>query len=281
MRIVVTGGTGFIGNHVINELLNQNIDVIATGTNIEKAETYSWFKKVQFIEFDINNNSSSILLEQISTEDKLLHLAWFGLPNYRSLFHFEENLMPQYNFIKDVITWGLNDITVTGTCFEYGKKEGALSEDMTANPDNSYSLDKNTLHKFLEQLQLQNNFSLKWARLFYMFGEGQSSSSILSQLDKAINNRDNEFNMSKGDQIRDYLNVTEVASKLVKVILNDNFSGTINCCSGYGITVKSLVDNHLKNGNYELKLNLGHYPYNDYEAFAFWGDNTKWNSIFA
>ena len=281
MRVVVTGGTGFIGNHVINELLNQDIDVIATGTSVEKAKTYSWFKKVRFIEFDLNTTPSIILLERISTDDKLLHLAWSGLPNYKSLFHFEKNLMPQYNFIKDMVNWGLKDITITGTCFEYGKKEGALCENMKADPENSYSIAKDTLHKFLAQLQSQNNFKLKWARLFYMFGEGQSPSSILSQLDKAIKNQGQEFNMSPGDQIRDYSNVTEIARKLVKITLHDNFNGILNCCSGHGIAVKTLVENHLSNRNYEMKLNLGHYPYNDYEAFAFWGDNSKWNSIFA
>ncbi len=281
MRVVVTGATGFIGNHVILELLKRNIDVIATGTNFKKAQAYSWFDKVQFVEFDIMENSSDVLLGQLSTDDKLMHLAWSGLPNYKSLFHFENNLLPQYNFIKDVVTWGLKDITITGTCFEYGKKDGALKEGMIPDPDNSYSIAKDTLHKFLEQLNLLNGFRLKWARLFYTYGPGQSPSSILSQLDEAIDSGEHSFNMSKGEQIRDYLNITEVASKLARISLNDNFSGTINCCSGYGITVKSLVENHLKNRNCAIKLNLGFYPYNDYEAFAFWGDNTKWNSIFA
>ena len=281
MRAVVTGGTGFIGNHVINELLRKNIDVIATGTNREKAISFPWFNKVEFIEYDIHRDSSSVILDRISPSDKLLHLVWSGLPNYKSLFHFERNLMPQYHFLKDVVEAGISDITVTGTCFEYGKKEGALSEDMITNPDNSYSIAKDTLHKFLEQLQLHKEFNLKWVRLFYMFGHGQAPSSILSQLDKAIDNQESQFNMSAGEQVRDYLNVTEVASKLSAIVLNDRFHGTINCCSGHGITVKALVESHLIKRNCELKLNLGYYTYNDYEAFAFWGDNTKWNSIFA
>jgi nucleoside-diphosphate-sugar epimerase len=281
MKVIVTGGTGFIGNHVINELLHQNVEVIATGTNIKKARALPWFNEVEFVELDITTKNSDVLFNKISSNDKLLHLAWSGLPNYKSPVHFEKNLMAQYFFLKDIVNSGIKDVTVTGTCFEYGKKEGVLNEDMLTDPDNAYSIAKDTLHKFLKQLQLQKEFNLKWARLFYMFGPGQAPSSILAQLDKAIDNKESQFNMSAGEQVRDYLNVTEMASKLSTIVLNDRFHGTINCCSGNGITIKALVESHLIKRNSELKLNLGYYPYNDYEAFAFWGDNTKWNSIFA
>jgi len=103
--------------------------------------------------------------------DLLIHLAWEGLPNYKSLFHFEENLPGHYAFLKNLITHGLSDITVTGTCLEYGLKEGKLSEDMVTNPSNSYAIAKDTLRKFLEQLQSVQPFHLKWVRLFYMYAQ--------------------------------------------------------------------------------------------------------------
>ena len=46
MKILVTGATGFIGNYVIEELLKQEFQVIATSRNIEKAKEKSWFEKV-------------------------------------------------------------------------------------------------------------------------------------------------------------------------------------------------------------------------------------------
>ena len=64
----------------------------------------------------------------------LIHLAWEGLPNYKAAFHVEENLPRHFPFLKNLIKNGLKDLTVTGTCFEYGMQEGSLQEDMEVFP---------------------------------------------------------------------------------------------------------------------------------------------------
>ena len=82
-------------------------------------------------------------------------------------------------------------------------------------------------------------------------------------------------NMSKGDQIRDYLPIEKVAKNIVAISTQNGISGIINCCSGAPITVKQFTKNYLNQINQTIKLNLGHYPYSDLEPFAFWGDNNK------
>ncbi len=272
MKVAVTGSTGFIGNHVVTLLLKQNIKVVATGTNIQKAEKISWFNDVDFIELDLNKELEEKKINKISSCDVLIHLAWSGLPNYKELFHFEKNLYTQYNFLKSVIEKGLKEVAITGTCFEYGMKEGALHTGMLADPQNSYALAKDSLRKFLQQLQLKSDFKMKWLRLFYMYGAGQSEKSILSQLEKALQNGDNHFNMSAGEQLRDYLAVEDVAKFIVEAALNKNKNGIYNICSGIPISIKKLVENYLKENNKNINLNLGFYPYTDFEPMAFWGE---------
>jgi dTDP-6-deoxy-L-talose 4-dehydrogenase (NAD+) len=85
---------------------------------------------------------------------------------------------------------------------EYGLREGCLSEDMPVLPSNPYSLAKNELRLHVEELKNQFLFSFKWVRLFYMFGKGQNPGSLLSQLDKALQEGDKIFNMSGGEQTR-------------------------------------------------------------------------------
>ena len=85
-------------------------------------------------------------------------------------------------------------------------------------------------------------FSFKWVRLFYMYGKGQNPNSLLSQLDKAIANGDKAFNMSGGEQVRDYLPVEKVAEYIVKVALQDKINGVINCCSGEPVSVKEFEE---------------------------------------
>ena len=101
MKVIVTGGTGFIGNNIVKQLLQQGLDVIVTGMNIKEAVNKDWFNKVDFIELDINKPLTNEFKHKIVSSDKLIHLIWSGLPNYKELFHFENNLMPQYSFIKE------------------------------------------------------------------------------------------------------------------------------------------------------------------------------------
>jgi dTDP-6-deoxy-L-talose 4-dehydrogenase (NAD+) len=274
MKVLVTGATGFIGGYVVRELINQGYRVVATSKNPEKAKAFEWISQVQYIPCDLNVVQENFF-QFFQQPELLIHLAWEGLPNYKDLFHLEENLVSNYWFLKNMIEHGLEFLVVTGTCFEYGMQSGALNENLEAKPDNPYGLAKDTLKKFLEQLQKKIDFELKWVRLFYMYGKGQSSSSILSQLDKALENREADFNMSGGEQLRDYLPVEKVAEYIVKIAMQNKVHGIINCCSGKPISIRKLVENYLEKKQKNIHLNLGYYPYPDYEPMAFWGDDKK------
>lgn len=271
MKITIIGGTGFIGTHLIKELLNHNIELIITGTSELNARNKSWYKNVDFLELDLNKQIKPINYKKLASSDLLINLAWEGLPNYNKLFHYEKVLMKQYEFIKNLVELGLKDIVITGTCFEYGKREGPLDTTMETNPTNPYAIAKDTLRKFLFLLMNDHPFNLKWLRLFYMYGEGQSKYSILSQLQTAINNGDKYFNMSGGEQERDYLPVTMVAKEIIDISLSNKESNIYNICSGSPIKLKTLVEDYIKANNASININYGFYPYNESEAMSFWG----------
>ncbi|MBU2524831.1 NAD-dependent epimerase/dehydratase family protein [Patescibacteria group bacterium] len=277
MKILVTGSTGFIGNYVINELLKYDLDIIATARNEDKAKKQNWFDKVKFLSCDLNSQIN--FFNYFDQPDAVIHLAWEGLPNYKELFHIERNLPNDIFFLSNLIKAGLKKLTVTGTCLEYGLVNGCLSEEIITNPQNPYGIAKDTLRKYLESLESYYKFDFKWVRLFYLYGKGQNEKSVLSQLAKAIANKENEFNMSGGEQLRDYLNVEKVAEIIIKITLQDKVKDKFNCCSGKPISIRKLVENYLDTNNLSIKLNLGYYPYNDYEPFAFWGDNRKLKGI--
>lgn len=281
LKILVTGASGFIGNHLIKELLkNTNHEIIATSRDIEKAKKYDWFSKVKHISYDLNSKEELNLYDYFYKPDKVIHLAWDGLPNYNDLIHIEKNLFNNYQFIKNLVANGLKDITITGTCFEYGMVNGCLSEDIQTNPSNSYAVAKDSLRKFTEELKKQYNFSYKWIRLFYMYGERQGEKSLIALLDKAIQNGEKEFNMSGGEQLRDYLYIEEVASNISKISLQNLVDNqVINCCRGKPISIRKFVENYLDEKSYSMRLNLGYYPYPAYEPMAFWGDNRKLQKV--
>ncbi|HSZ84677.1 MAG TPA: NAD(P)-dependent oxidoreductase [Puia sp.] len=279
-KILVTGSTGFLGNYVIKYLLSNNYKVMATSSSEENAKQKEWFKQVNYISFNLNSiDPNKNYFNFFQEPDLLIHLAWEGLPNYKSDFHTKINLPLQSLFLNNLIDNGLNDITITGTCFEYGMKEGCLSEDMGVHPANPYAVAKNELCKYLQQLQKNSSFNLKWVRLFYMYGFGQNPNSLLSQLDSALDKNEKVFNMTGGQQVRDYLPVETVAEYVVKIALQNKIQGVINCCSGNPVTVEKFVREYLEKKNKKISLNLGYYPYPDFEPMAFWGDNKKLKRI--
>ncbi|MBK9501205.1 MAG: NAD-dependent epimerase/dehydratase family protein [Leptospiraceae bacterium] len=278
-KVLVTGATGFIGQYVIRNLLKKpGVEIFAVTRDIQKASLLDFFPKIKFVESDIALGSSRIL-HIVSGVDAVIHLAWDGLPNYKESFHIEKNLFDNYRFCKEAIEYGVKNLTVVGTCFEYGMVDGCLKEDMYPKPNNAYALAKDSLRKFIEQLSSKHSFLFKWVRLFYMYGVGQAKTSLVSQLEQAILRGDIEFNMSGGEQLRDYLPVADVAANIIACSLQEQVNGIINCSSGKPVSVRNFVENYLKERNVAMKLNFGYYPYPDYEPMAFWGDNRKLKMI--
>jgi len=279
-KVLVTGATGFIGNYVVRELLEKNCSVIASSAHENSAKQKDWIDHVDYVPFDIKEVNESInYFDFFGGPDLMIHLAWEGLPNYKSSFHIEENLPGHIRFLTNLVQNGLRDLTVAGTCLEYGMQEGALREDMPALPSTSYAIAKNELRKALETMHQNYPFSLKWARLFYIHGKGQNPNSLLSQLDQALANDEPVFNMSGGDQSRDYLSVEKAAEYLVRIALQNEVAGIINCCSGEPITIRQFLRNYLSKLGRNISLNFGYYPYPDYEPLHYWGDNNKLKTV--
>ena len=269
MKVLVTGATGFVGRHLVAALLARGCEVRAVARNAETARSMPWIEDVEFVSADIHAADLNVvaLTEGI---DALVHLAWPGLPNYRALFHFEHNLMADYRFIKSAVEAGVQQVLVTGTCFEYGMQSGPLSESTEPRPSNPYGLAKHTLHLFLQNLQQEQPFTLQWARLFYLHGAGQNPNSLLAALDRAIDSGEPTFNMSAGEQLRDFLAIETAASHLAAILHQRDFDGVVNCASGQPVSVRALVEQRLRERGATLDLNLGHYPYPTHEPMAFW-----------
>lgn len=268
MMIAVTGASGFIGRHVLSALQLQDVEVVAVTRNAARLGGLS--NTVRIVEMDIARPSSENF-EQMGRPDVLIHLAWDGLPNYKSLQHFETELPRQYHFLKSMIEAGLPSLLVTGTCFEYGMQSGPLAADMLTKPNNPYGYAKDALQKQLTLLKSTMHFNLTWARLFYMYGDGQPRTSLYPKLKEAVSLGDKVFNMSGGEQLRDYLRVEEVAHQIAQLAMAKGDIGAVNVCSGNPVSVRRLVEQWIADNCWKIELNLGYYPYPDYEPMAFWG----------
>jgi nucleoside-diphosphate-sugar epimerase len=278
MRLAVTGAGGFLGRHVLSALADRGrraVAVVRPGASVP-----AWSAGHAVVHLDLRHPPNDAF-ERLGSPDALLHLAWGGLPNYRSPHHLADELPSQLGFLEGMLNSGLQALVITGTCFEYGMQSGCLTEDMEPRPDNPYALAKDTLRRRLESIQSERPFHLTWARLFYLYGEGQAPNSLRPQLERAVARGLSAFDMSGGQQVRDYLPVTTAADHLVTLLERGRNDGIVNVCSGQPITVREQVERWIRDNEWSIQLNLGHYPYPDYEPMSFWGDRGKLTRILA
>ncbi len=269
MKILITGASGFIGKKIVDKLINKDFEIyVLLRKNIKEFQTL--YPNVNIVEGDLKSIKKEKLIElKITT---IIHLAWENVSKVLEESHYD-HLQTQIEFFNKLSETYVNKILVSGTCFEYGKIEGKLNVTVEPQPISQYGIAKDKLRKWLIDFCANNkSISISWMRLFYVFGEGQHERSLYSQLLSAINEKNSEFKMSKGLQIRDFINVNTVADDFLKeIFINRNSLNIMNICSENPISVRDFVENIIKNHNANIKLNLGVYEIPTYEPLAFWG----------
>ena len=271
MRVAITGATGFVGRHVLAALQRHDIDLVVT-TRSPAAPASD--DRVEIVRMDLADPGPDPFV-QLGSPDILVHLAWDGLPHYQSPRHVDIELPAQVAFLDACINGGLPRLVVTGTCFEYGLQSGELSETMPAAPVTAYGSAKDQLRRHLESRQRDRDFDLAWLRLFYVFGDGQAPTSLYSQLQAAIRRDAPSFDMSPGDQVRDFLPIADAATLIARIALLTGDTGIVNLCSGQPVAVAGLVRDWLASAGATMALNLGHFPYPATEPMSFWGSRRK------
>jgi dTDP-6-deoxy-L-talose 4-dehydrogenase (NAD+) len=278
MKVALTGGTGFIGQHVRKLLAKTNHEVLLVVR--EQAKIGELGANEKFVTADISEDRND-WFNCLGRPDVLLHLAWGGLPNYLDSYHVDVELPSQVKFLNNLIIGGLCQLVVTGTCYEYGLTSGALVESQETNPNTPYGIAKDRLRKSLSDLRSEFEFELTWARIFYPYGDGQSEMSIYSQLRVAMLKGDQQFKMGSGKQILDFISVEKVASALVYLSTRCAGVGLVNVGSGEPQSVLDFVNDQIRVLGAQLEPLVGALPDRNFESQAFWADTTKSQSLFA
>lgn len=275
MKVVsISGSTGFIGSHLLKEINKENYQINLLARKKIKINN----KKNVFIKFDLDKNYKNCF-KKIGSPDILIHLAWGGIPNYNSNYHLNEELNKQYLFLSNCIKNGLKNLIITGTCLEYGAIEDRLVERMNVYPQIPYAKAKYELYKKIIKLKKSFNFNLIWTRVFFVYGDNTTHKTIYSELKASIKNKDKFFNMSPGDQIRDYLNISDLTKILIKLLKSNLDIGIINICSGNKLTLKTIVKKWIKKNKSLIKINTCYYNYNIHEPRNIVGSTRKLNKF--
>ena len=260
------GSEGFIGRAIQREALNLSLTCWTHSSNSFDRH------------FDLYDRSTWDSLISQNPKSVIL-LSWPGLPNYNDSFHLSRNLPASIELIEELINVGLKNLIIAGTCYEYGLQCGELQEDDLTDPINCYSMAKDSLRRFTENICIKHSVRWCWLRVFYPYGQGQNINSLLPSLDRAIDDGESLFKMSSGRQIRDFLPVESVAKHILLLAQNQNASGVFNSCSGEPRSLREMVEQRIKQRNSDIQVKLGHYPDRLDEPLAFWGCPNRINKL--
>lgn len=238
-RVLVTGSTGFIGQHCIQPLINAGYEVYAC---YHKTAYIKDIPNVQWIKIDLMdmNDVESVLKELKPTH--LLHLAWCVNP--KTYLHTEENIVwleKSISLVRIFIENGGKRVITAGTCFEYDLSHGCLEEDSSPlDADTLYAACKISLYNICKVMCGSMGVEYCHGRIFYIYGTGESKERVVPYVINSLLNGD-KAEVSQGKQIRDYMYVDDVSKSFVQ-LLNSDATGAYNIGSGQGKSLKSIFD---------------------------------------
>lgn len=274
LRVSVTGANGYIGNHVVNNLLK--LDNIAITTIDRKESIFSGNKKIYNITKDICNEKCTY--KNIGSPDVLIHLAWSDGFYHNSEEHFK-NLFGHYCFLKNIIDGGCSNINVIGTMHEIGYYYGAVQEDTPCCPLSLYGISKNALRQAILAYSKENNINTKWLRVFYITGDDRRNKSIFSKILELCDKQIDQLPFTSGQNCFDFIDIDQLAKQIVCASLQTEYTGIINCCSGKPIKLADKVNEFIRVNNLKINLKYGSFPEKKSESPAIWGDSSIINQI--
>lgn len=238
--ILVTGGTGFVGRHVLAAMAKQDIEVhVVTSSNqsILVSENINWHH------LDLHNTSAVTQLLKTIKPSHLLHLAWFAKPvEYWTSLQNTNWLTSSLHLLTSFIESGGSRAVLVGSCAEYDwQYEHCHEIDTPCIPKTLYGSAKYACYLMSKAIAQQSSLSFAWARLFFLFGQYEYADRLIPSAIKNLKQK-TVFQVKNGEQVRDFMYVKDVASALL-ALLNSEVQGPVNIASGKPLSIKQLLDN--------------------------------------
>lgn len=224
MRILITGGTGFIGRHLVPMLDQHQVMQISRETGS------SALTNLKILKADLTCPDSWKNQVKKFSPDTCIHLAWLGLPDYsfpKCIENFDIN-MDLLDFLSNI---ECQRIIIAGTCWEYGDLQGKVSESDLPGPTNLFASFKSSIRIIGEHLANSKGVELLWGRIFFVYGEGQRSTSLIPDCYQSFKSGRKPEIKSPYD-VNDFIHVSDVAKAISALIETPAISGVFNIGSG-------------------------------------------------
>ena len=261
--ILVTGGAGYIGSHIVEQLIKNKEKVIILDNLVTGYERLI-NKKAKFIRADIKNKSVITKIIKDYNISSIIHLAGYlnvSEAEKNKIKYYKNNIIGTKNLLEACKNSSIKNIIFSSSCSVYGNVKGSVSENRKPNPQGYYAYTKLKGEELIKKLSLKYNFKYGILRYFNVAGASNSGKigeietshgHLIKGLAKSSLNKKpevkifgNDYKTKDGTCIRDYIHVSDLADIHIKGLnyLNNNKKSFIlNCGYGKGYSVQQIVN---------------------------------------
>lgn len=278
MKVFLTGASGFVGSHVARTLLTRGCEVAV----LARPANPLWRLRGVADQLTLLRGELSDIAAWRQTlsdwrPEACIHLAWYAEPNkYLTSPENIPALTSSLTLLDELIKAGCRQVVMAGTCAEYDTDAGFLREGGPTRPTTIYAAAKLSLSLIGQQVALAAGVRFAWARLFYLYGPYEDERRAVPALIRALL-RGDSFSATKGEQVRDYLHVEDVASALC-ALTERGVSGIVNIASGVPVTMRQVMETVGEITGRPGLIRFGELPYRDWEPRFICGDSRRLRS---
>jgi nucleoside-diphosphate-sugar epimerase len=253
-KILIVGGTGFLGESCLKKLssLNSSVSIVGRKEKIEFSEGENF----KYYQLDINNPREVESFLKQGGYSHLLYVAWPPSPPHNSTDHIEF-AAASIAFLKIFSCYNPGArLVFTGSIYETGVNFGSVPNNFqNMHPKTIYGLSKKFVWDSWSILQTDdsNITSLCWVRLSNIYGLGDHTHKALpSMIDCALNKKN--YTLNNPNAVVDFLHITDAATGIIHALLSD-YNGVINIGSGCGYLlsdVRKFIELHCENDGIKI-----------------------------
>jgi UDP-glucose 4-epimerase len=236
-KILIVGGTGFIGYHLAKEAVKKGFEVSSLSKNNPVKKRY--LKKVKYIIADIANKKS---IKKIIRDDFQYVINLAGYVNHTDEI---KTYRSHYLGCKNISNYFLNKniklFVQVGSSMEYGLASSPQKENFKCNPKSIYGRAKFLSTQYLLNLYKKKKFPVTIVRLYQVYGPYQDFNRFIPILiNSCKGNKD--FPCSHGRQYRDFLYISDLVDAIFLILKNSKVKGEIfNIGSGKPLKIKRII----------------------------------------
>ena len=263
MNILITGGAGYIGSHIVENLIKLKNNIIIID-NLETGFKRLINKKAKFIKSDIKDKKKLVNIIKEFKIDTIIHLAAYlnvSEAEKNKKKYYNNNIIGTKNLIEACKNSNVKNIIFSSSCSVYGNIQGAVRENKKPNPMGYYAYTKYKGENLIKKYSKE--FGYKYVILRYFNVAGASLSNKIGQMEKShgqlfkniaiqalkknpvIRIYGNNYKTKDGTCIRDYIHVSDLAEihgKCINYLLKKKKSTILNCGYGKGYSVQDIVN---------------------------------------